>query len=421
MSFQNKILIILKNYKNIFENILSLSILNFFNTIIPLIAIPYMIKVLGFENFGIYSVFNTIIVYILLFTNFGFNISATKVVSINRINLNYINLYFSSVLIIRLILTFLSIFLLFIITFFIHSLNFNLCLYSLGILIADIFIPIWFFQGQEQMKYITILYSIQKILFTIFIFVFIKEKNSYPIIFLINSITMLFLSLVAILILYKKFKIRFLIPQFDFIKDVFKSSKRYFLTTLGITFYRNINILVLGFTNSNFDTGIYAASEKIVKSFQSIVFPFTNAIFPYYSFTFTNNNLKTNIKLLEKVTILYFIIFLFFNTILFIFSKYISNIVVKEHIYYSTILIRIMSFVILFGGLNYLLGIVGLINLGYENKFNKSVFYTAIINIILIFVLSYYYSFYGAAISFTLSELFLFILLFFNIYKLKRN
>ncbi|WP_407238088.1 polysaccharide biosynthesis C-terminal domain-containing protein [Escherichia coli] len=70
-----------------------------------------------------------------------------------------------------------------------------------------------------------------------------------------------------------------------------------------------------------------------------------------------------------------------------------------------------MSFLILFGGLNYTLGVLGLIPMGYSKYFSNSVVITGIFSITLSALLSKYYGGYGASISIVLCEVLLLVAL----------
>ena len=67
--------------KELLESFCSLSILNILNLILPLITLPYLVHVIGIEKYGIYSFAYAIIQYILLISTYGFNLSATKLIS----------------------------------------------------------------------------------------------------------------------------------------------------------------------------------------------------------------------------------------------------------------------------------------------------------------------------------------------------
>ena len=52
--------------------------------LIPLLSYPYLIRVLGKETYGIIIFAQAIVGYFVILIGFGFNISATKEISINR-------------------------------------------------------------------------------------------------------------------------------------------------------------------------------------------------------------------------------------------------------------------------------------------------------------------------------------------------
>ena len=67
-----------KKQKKVGENILALTLMNGVNLLAPFVLIPYLIRVLGAEYYGIYIFAWTFIGYFLLVVNYGYDFSATK-------------------------------------------------------------------------------------------------------------------------------------------------------------------------------------------------------------------------------------------------------------------------------------------------------------------------------------------------------
>jgi PST family polysaccharide transporter len=57
--------------------------------------------------------------------------------------------------------------------FKVHSIVF---LMTFGMVIGQVLFPQWLFQGMERMKYITFLNILAKVIFTIAIFIFVKDQ-----------------------------------------------------------------------------------------------------------------------------------------------------------------------------------------------------------------------------------------------------
>jgi PST family polysaccharide transporter len=87
----------------------------------------------------------------------------------------------------------------------------------------------------------------------------------------------------------------------------------------------------------------------------------------------------------------------------------------------AIIIFQILLPVIFLGGLNYYLGIIGLINLGMNKYFLKAVFISGLFSVLLCYFLSNFLGPIGAAIAMTSSELVLFLLIFKKIKIYFRN
>jgi PST family polysaccharide transporter len=85
-------------HKILLKNTFSLSILQFANYVLPLITIPYVVRVIGPDKFGLISFAQAFATYFLLIVNYGFDLSATREISSNRDDKNTLVRIYSNVL-----------------------------------------------------------------------------------------------------------------------------------------------------------------------------------------------------------------------------------------------------------------------------------------------------------------------------------
>lgn len=88
-------------YKTLIENFGYLTLLQICNLLIPLVTYPYLINTLGKNLYGVIIYSQAIVSYLAIFVNWGFNISATKYISINREDSKKINEIVSVVYIVK--------------------------------------------------------------------------------------------------------------------------------------------------------------------------------------------------------------------------------------------------------------------------------------------------------------------------------
>jgi len=76
----------LPDNKKLLSNFISLSVLQVVGFVLPILVIPYLIIVLGVEKFGLVAFAQAFMTYFVVFTDYGFNLSATRDISIHRDN-----------------------------------------------------------------------------------------------------------------------------------------------------------------------------------------------------------------------------------------------------------------------------------------------------------------------------------------------
>ena len=193
--------------KRLLDNFLSLGALQIFSYVIPFITLPYQTRVLGVEKFGLVYFAFAFMAYFDILTDFGFGISATREIAVNRHNKNNIINIFNSVMVIKGLLLTVSFVILLLCIVFIPKMRENYIIFLLSFLmcVGHAIYPVWFFQGMERMKYITCLNILSRIIFMVLIFVFVKQQSDYVIVPLLNSMGFLAAGLIGIWFAVKEF------------------------------------------------------------------------------------------------------------------------------------------------------------------------------------------------------------------------
>ena len=92
----------------LFKNTIMLYVLTFSTYILSFITVPYQTRVLGKDVYGLIGVSSALMVYFQLVIDFGFLLSATQEVSVNRDNPKKLSIIFTAVTINKIFLILIS-------------------------------------------------------------------------------------------------------------------------------------------------------------------------------------------------------------------------------------------------------------------------------------------------------------------------
>lgn len=391
---------------SIFKNASALLILQAVNTILPLIIMPYMIKVLGFDGYGVYSFAFAISMYLVIVTDFGFGFTGVKLVSVNRDNSIQLSRIFHSIQIIKLFLVTVVLLIYTFLILFLKQFTDNKLLFflSFGIVIGQSMIPVWFFHGMEKMKYITVINVLIRTIFALSLLYFVNSPDDIELAIFAQSFSFLFAGLSSIIIVYQKFKLPLVLPKFSFLYRLFIDSRHMYFSTLSISMYTNANIIILGFYTGNTEVGVYAAVEKIIRAVQSLMSPISQALFPHISKDFAEISINKAIRKIYKISKYYLIILIIISIALILVLPFVRNLLDIDQEGFIKVFYMMLPIVTI-GSLNYLMGVVGLVNLNKDKLFSRATFIGGIFNVILCFVFVKMYGALGVAFSLTIAEL----------------
>jgi len=399
--------------RRLFENFMSLSILQVANYILPLVTFPYLVRVLGPEKYGLIAFAQAFIGYFGILTDYGFNLSATREVSIYRGDREKISEIFSSVTIIKFALMILSfvIFIILVFSFDKFRNDWRLYFLTFGSILGNVLFPVWLFQGMERMKYITFLNLLSKIIFTGAIFIFIRKSSDYLYVPGINLLGALISGILALWIIFKNFKIKFILPSLEDIKHQLKEGWYIFISTVAISLYTVSNTFILGLFTNNTIVGYYSAAERLIKAVQGLLTPVSQTVYPYIS-KLASESKERALNVIRKLIMLVGGGTFFVSLLIFIFAAPIVNIILGAQYQQSIIILRILAFLPFIIGLATVYATLFLLGFGYSKVWSKIIIISSLLDIVFIFIFVGLFSlaYIGVSISWVLTEVCVFLM-----------
>lgn len=399
-----KLFSVLSKYSVIVRNTGYLSILELLKMAMPFIALPYIVRVIGSENYGLIAFVQTVVSYFAIFINWGLDISAVKDIAIARNDKYILSEIVSSVLLIKLLLWLISLLILLLSFFLVPIMKENrlLIFYAFLSCLSEVFFPVWYFQGRERMKDITLIRFLSILFYGGTLFFVVTKKSDYIYIPLLQSIGLLISSFVSIYLVVYRDKIKFSLCNYYIIKKYFVNSVPFFISRLSLLLNSGMAKIVCGFFFSMQSVAALDIAQKIATASFIPLQMLNQALYPYFART-------KDIFLARKG--FFFMLLISFSVMLFVYiiSPFAVNIFTGNELPESVPLLRILCLYIIAGGVSLYLGTPLLVAFGYSKPFNMSVMLSSLI--LLFFYLILYLNNWMSIDSFAwvlgLSELFI--------------
>ena len=407
-----------KYNSNVVKNGLWLYVLQLFNTVIPIISLPYITRVLGSATYGIFSFSLNIIEYFSVVVEYGFNFSGTRKIALST-NEKEISHTFVTILYAKLFLLFicfigLNVFL------FVYKMDVTqkVCCYILFMAPLGVALQqTWLFQGLQKMHYITIISVISRTISLLLIFRLVHTADDLMIYCLLHSATSILIGIFGVFISIRLLvSLSWKVNIYDIWNEL-KTGWYTFTTSLSSRIFSAVGVTILGVVSTNEHVGIYSAIHKIPTILLLLWSPISQVLYPVSSQKM-KAGFRSGRRYIQKLQKYFSVFFGFISIFLCLLSRPIVYIAFgAEYAEYSYVLIPLVIWINL-GIWNNFLGIQTLLGGGYDNIYSKcfqiSVVVTVVLNVVLIKV----WDIAGAALAPMLSELVLHILLHYQVNKL---
>lgn len=371
--------------------------------IIPIITIPYISRVLGAENIGIYGYTLSISAYFILFGSIGVALYGQREIAYVQNNKEKYSQRFWEIFLLRIVSMTISI-ILFYIVFVRNALDYNMYYKILLLELLGNMIDIsWFFQGLEEFRKTVSRNLIVKTISLICIFLFVKTKNDLSVYFIIYVLSILIGNL-SLWLYMPKF-----IKKVDFkslnIKRHLKPTIVLFIPQIAIQVYTVLDRTMIGILIPNKEeVGFYTQGEKIIKLLQTIVGAMGIVMLPRIANKYSNKDKKAIKIYLNKSFNLTFLLAFPFIFGLLLVSKCFVPIFFGPGYDKVSIIMKVICPIILFVGVSGTIGYQYLLPTKKQKEYTISVLIGAGINFIINLLLIPRYGAIGAAIGTVIAE-----------------
>jgi PST family polysaccharide transporter len=387
--------------------------------VLPFITVPYLTRVLGPSIYGLIGFAAALINYFTILTGYGFNLSATKEISLNRDDRERVSQIFSSVMIMKLALLALSLILVLVIVYSFDKFraDADVYLFSFGLVINNALFPVWLFQGMERMKYMTYINLAGRVALTAAVFIFISKQGDYKLYVILNSVTAVLIGVASLLCALKVFNIRFVFPAFDELRRQAIEGWYVFISSISIVLYTSSTTVILGLFTNNTVVGYFTGADKIRQAVQGLFTPVFQTLYPYVN-KLAHDSKERALRFMRKEVLSLGLVGSFVCLLVFINAKLLVGAILGGEYAASVDLLRILAFAPVLIILGNILTVQCLLSLGLKRDYLLVYVVTSVVGVLAMIYLTHGYGAPGVSFSVLFVES---LAVAMTMYRLRRN
>jgi O-antigen/teichoic acid export membrane protein len=269
-------------------NILALYTVQGLNYLLPLIVLPYLLRVLGPGNYGAIVFAQALVGYLIILTDFGFNFSATREVSIARDNPAQLARIFWTTLLCKALLLTAGAVVIWPVILAVPALARHSELIGISglLVVGNVLLPQWYFQGLEQMRMLAIGQVAAKALGVLATFALVRSPRDELIAGAVLSMPAVLAGLICLLSVRFIAPVRWYRPRLPDVKGALASAWPLFLSGAVTSLYVTSNAFLLGLISGDTAVALYGVGNKVTQAAFNLFTPVLQAIYPRASRVF---------------------------------------------------------------------------------------------------------------------------------------
>lgn len=388
-------------------NIISLYLLQGLNYLVPMAVLPYLVRVLGMDLYGLLAFAQSFAQYFTIFTDYGFNYSATRSIARSLEDGDAISRLYSTVLFIKITLTAIGAVVLWVVVLTVPRFHRDAEFFLVAYLavVGNALFPIWYFQGIAKMRYISIIAGGSRVAAAVALFIFVHHPQDAQLANLIQSLGILISGITGFLFSFTHFHIKLRWPGFADLRSALVEGWHLFVSTAAISMYTNTNLFLVGMLSTNLEAGYFAAAQKLIRAMQGLVQPVAQAIFPHVNLLAAQSKERA-LVFTRRILRWTGTLMLVPSLLVIVFAKPIAVIVLGHAGAGSAPVIRWIGMLPFLIAVSNILGVQTMIPFGLDKQFSRILIAAGILNLLIAIPMTHFFAAQGAGAAVLIAETF---------------
>ncbi|MFZ0310902.1 MAG: flippase [Candidatus Sulfotelmatobacter sp.] len=375
------------------------------NYIIPLAVLPYLVRVLGVERYGLVAFAQSLAQGFIFITDYGFNLSATKQISRVRHDQAEVSRIFWAVMTVKgafllFGMVILTAMLLTVPRFHADTLTYAIAYVAV---LGSVLFPLWLFQGAEQMRYISVVSGGAKLLAAALLFFVVRHPSDYLLAVAVQSGGLLLAGVAGLWVALTRFKISFRFPSRKDLRQMLREGWHLFVASAAGMLYATNNVFLVGLMAGNIEAGYFSAAEKTVRGVQGLLTPTTQAIYPHVSILAAESRQRA-VSFIRKTLMWMGLMSLAPSVLLLAFARPVALILFGAAAQGSIAPLRWIALLPFILTISSVLGIQTMIPFGLERQLSRIYVTTGLASVLPLLALIHYFGATGGAAAILIIE-----------------
>ena len=260
-----------------------LYLLQFFNTVVPLVTLPYVTRVLGASGYGVFSIALNVVGYFQVVVEYGFGMSATRKVATEETGDGGLDGLFSRVLCARVLLTAACV-LASTVMLVAMPAGQGACVCVMGVSCLGYCVQQnWLFQGRQDMRLISVVNIVGRTVSTALVFLMVRSEADVLLYSVLWAVSPLLSGLAGLLAAARRYSLRFVLPTMREVLAELRDGFFVFTTQLSSKVFGAAGVTVLGAMCAPEVVGTYAAIQRIPSMLLLLWTPVSQVLYPMSS------------------------------------------------------------------------------------------------------------------------------------------
>lgn len=374
--------------------------------LLPLVSVPYLVRVLGSGNFGRTAFALACVQYLVLIVDFGFGFSATRRSALLRDNHAELDRLVSCVAAVRVLLCAVAGIILCAAVALVPPFSADAPLYLAAylVVVGQALLPGWLLQGLGRMHVLAACVGAGQLLTLAGLLLLVGDPADYRLAVALQGAGACAAAMVAWAYLLAARLARLKWPSRSGMQEAVVEGWPFFLSGASVSLYTSSNTVLLGLVGTPQAVGYFAAADKLVRAVQGLIAPVSQAVYPHVARLAGQSRART-LSFLHKLLKWQGSATLGLSLATFVFAQPLVHLLFGPTFDASVPIVACMAALPAMVGLSNVFGVQTMLNFGMQSSFNRILVVSGVVNVLLVCLLAPGYGGLGVAASIMVTEL----------------